>query len=40
MRFIILGVALGVLIYVAYWISKRGENIKAGKNRKSNERRK
>ncbi len=34
MRFIILGIALGVLIYVAYWISKRKENLKKSKSRK------
>lgn len=39
MRFIVLGVALAVLIYVSYWVSKRGENIKAEKNRKNNGRR-
>jgi hypothetical protein len=35
-RFIILGIALCVLIYVAYWASRRKENIKAIKNRKKN----
>jgi hypothetical protein len=39
MRFIILGVALGVLIYVAYWIGKRRKSIKIIKNRKNNGRR-
>ncbi len=36
MRFIILGVALGVLIYIAYWVSKRG--VKNNKNKKVNKR--
>ena len=45
MRFIVLGAALAVLIYVSYWVSKRkednkSENIKTGKNRKKNGRRK
>jgi uncharacterized membrane protein len=39
MRFIILGIALGVLIYAAYWISKRKKNIKTVKNSKNNGRR-
>jgi len=31
MRFILLGIALGVLIYVAYWISKRKQGLKKPK---------
>lgn len=36
MRFIILGFALGILIYVAYWISKRKEGLKKSKTPKKN----
>lgn len=36
MRFIVLGAALAVLIYVSYWVSKRKENLKTEKSIKKN----
>lgn len=38
MRFIVLGVALAVLIYVAYWTSKKMTHQKMDKNKKSKKR--
>jgi hypothetical protein len=38
-RFVIVVLVLGILIYVAYWLSKREENIKKPKTRKKNARR-
>ena len=37
-RFIILGVSLGLLIYVAYWINKRKDNTHKKKKRKNGRR--
>jgi len=34
MRFIIVGIALGILIYVAYWTNKRMNSKKTDKNKK------